>query len=840
MKTNLKYLFLFISFGLSQIGITQDLPYSTLLKIDSINIQIKNAKNEKEKTNSICQLGKIYQNHNQLESSIKTYKSALAFIDAESSPNRYAEVNLIIGEQYLDTKVFKVDSALVNIQNAYSKFNLLEQQLQIRSLEDMTWVHYALYRFEEAMQFCFEGIELAKKADSKNSLRYFYSNMAAFYDVYLKDPEQVIKYSKLALEIIIESGDKSQLAFGYLDHGIDLTSANQFQAALLAFDSCEKYINPELEQSLLLNMNQRKATVYYSLDKLSIAEEYYYKAWEIAKSNNIWTKKMQLPMELADIYLIKGEYDKAIKLSKHALSIVPEKLTLYESEKGNYQLYEAYKAKNNTEKALHYFETWNVLQDSMDQINNLSSIAGLEKKYKDKEQKQQIEFQQTEIKKQKKQKQLLGSLLGILSVLMIGLIILLLKIRNSRKRIKLQHQTIAIQAEELKQLDKVKSRFFANVSHELRTPLTLILGPINSVLKSNNLEPQHLAFLNMAKKNGKDLLQLTKSILDLSKMDSGNLSLVENPVSLFTLTRKIVRSFEVLSTQKRIRIGFNFKADKNLQLLLDKNKTETILNNLISNAIKFTPSEGKVDIKLEDHNDSILIAVSDTGRGITPEELPYIFDRYFQTKNPNAVAEGGLGIGLSLSKKLALLMDGTIWAESIEGEGSTFYLKIPKKEVKEIAKEETVAEEILYLDLKEETVRTVIPKKSKPSIPIEPSTSTALTEEEKTWIKKVELLLKKHLSNPQYSILQLAEDMNMSERQIRRRIKKTRGLSPVQFLKERRLLQAKLNLEEKKYKTLTQVAMSVGFQDPGGFSRNFFKRFGIKPSSYLKNESLKD
>ena len=177
--------------------------------------------------------------------------------------------------------------------------------------------------------------------------------------------------------------------------------------------------------------------------------------------------------------------------------------------------------KNDFQNALHYFEVWKSVQDSINQINNLSTIAGLESKYKNKEQKEQIEFHVLEIARQRKLRNAFIIFFSFLAFLMIGLIGLLLKVNASRKKIKRQNEVITKQSDKLLDLDKVKSRFFANVSHELRTPLTLILGPISSALKSGDLNNRNFTLLKKAQDSGKDLLKLIASILDLSKMETG-------------------------------------------------------------------------------------------------------------------------------------------------------------------------------------------------------------------------------------------------------------------------------------------------------------------------------
>lgn len=245
-----------------------------------------------------------------------------------------------------------------------------------------------------------------------------------------------------------------------------------------------------------------------------------------------------------------------------------------------------------------------------------------------------------------------------------------------------QTATIRHQAEELKKMDQAKSRFFANVSHELRTPLTLINGPLSALLKNGRLEGRELAHAITARQHSEQLMRLVNELLDLSKMESGKMVLQETSLSLQPFLNRVVSAFESHAERLEIQYLFDYQLPERLRVIVDENKLQKILNNLISNALKFTaPYQGnRVLITAEDNEGAIRIGVEDNGRGISPEDMPYIFDRFFQTKQQNAPSEGGFGIGLALCKEYIQVMKGRIWAESTLGKGSTFWIEFPKKE----------------------------------------------------------------------------------------------------------------------------------------------------------------
>ncbi|MEO1257595.1 MAG: response regulator [Bacteroidota bacterium] len=257
------------------------------------------------------------------------------------------------------------------------------------------------------------------------------------------------------------------------------------------------------------------------------------------------------------------------------------------------------------------------------------------------------------------------------------------QVAERTQQIQLDKETIEAQAESLQQLNKAKSRFFANVSHELRTPITLMLGPIDSVLQRGLLDAKDQAFLYLAQNNGKKLLQLVNEILTLTKLESSKLSLNEQPVQLYPLLRRIVASFESLAERKKINFYFHCQTDQGLFLLLDEGKFEKIVNNLLSNAFKFTPTGQEVTLELQESPDHLLLSVKDTGIGIHPDDQDHVFDRFYQSERPESSHGGGSGIGLSLSLEFAKLMKGRLWLQKTTEpvRGSHFYFRFPKKEV---------------------------------------------------------------------------------------------------------------------------------------------------------------
>jgi signal transduction histidine kinase/DNA-binding response OmpR family regulator len=258
------------------------------------------------------------------------------------------------------------------------------------------------------------------------------------------------------------------------------------------------------------------------------------------------------------------------------------------------------------------------------------------------------------------------SLLGILS----GSARFYLNRQRLKHQLLLEHEYAGKQQE----ISLMKSRFFTNISHEFRTPLTLIIGPSEKILSSNSEnETGRMAFL--IRKNALKLLRLINQLLDISKLDEGKLKLKVTRNNLVPFTRGIVMLFE--SFVETNDIALSVKCEKNdVELYFDQEKMEKILTNIVSNACKFTPNGGRIDILITQSEGKVFIKVRDTGRGISSSEIPKLFDRFYQVDSSHTREYEGAGIGLALTKDLVELHQGKICVQSEEGKWTEFTIEM--------------------------------------------------------------------------------------------------------------------------------------------------------------------
>lgn len=246
------------------------------------------------------------------------------------------------------------------------------------------------------------------------------------------------------------------------------------------------------------------------------------------------------------------------------------------------------------------------------------------------------------------------------------------QLHEQNEELQAQNQIIAQQKEELKALDESKTQFFNNISHEFRTPLTLIQGALQQLEENptGNLTP---TLISNAHQSSGQLKELIDQLLDIAKVEHQQHIPTLAPAEVIAFLRTTVMMFESAAVQKNISLNFESDVEQ-YSLMFDREGLTKIMNNLLSNALKFTPEYGRISVQVFTANEWLKVTVTDTGMGIPKEELPQIFDRFHQAKHHL----GGTGIGLALVKELLTLYQGEITVTSEEGKGTTFTFQLPQ------------------------------------------------------------------------------------------------------------------------------------------------------------------
>ena len=261
-------------------------------------------------------------------------------------------------------------------------------------------------------------------------------------------------------------------------------------------------------------------------------------------------------------------------------------------------------------------------------------------------------------------------LFSIILLLLIGIMVYIYRTILMKRRIE-------------EEANKAKLQFFTNISHELRTPLTLIADPVNYIIHDDNLNSQQRSMLQIVQRNVLVLTQLVSEILDFRKVQNGKMELRLSDFNLAESMKQWIMLFSVSAQKKHIAISMD--APDTIMLRADQDKIERICYNLLSNALKYTSEGGEISLMAKEEGGRVIISVADNGCGISSDELPYIFDRFYQAKN----AGRGTGIGLAIVKAFTELHHGEVSATSIEGKGSTFTIHIPVRQKGEVTNQPT-------------------------------------------------------------------------------------------------------------------------------------------------------
>ena len=261
-------------------------------------------------------------------------------------------------------------------------------------------------------------------------------------------------------------------------------------------------------------------------------------------------------------------------------------------------------------------------------------------------------------------------LFSIILLLLIGIMVYIYRTILMKRRIE-------------EEANKAKLQFFTNISHELRTPLTLIADPVNYIIHDDNLNSQQRSMLQIVQRNVLVLTQLVSEILDFRKVQNGKMELRLSDFNLTESMKQWIKLFSVSAQKKNIAISMD--APDTIMLRADQDKIERICYNLLSNALKYTSEGGEITLTAKEEGGRVMISVADNGCGISSDELPYIFDRFYQAKN----AGRGTGIGLAIVKAFTELHHGEVSATSIEGKGSTFTIHIPVRQKGEVTNQPT-------------------------------------------------------------------------------------------------------------------------------------------------------
>jgi len=559
---------------------------------------------------------------------------------------------------------------------------------------------------------------------------------------------------QMSLEIFKEIGfdegiTKTNINQGVLFRQVDLTN--------LALESYMEAIDSDFiktDSSLLCAVNNNIANIKFSQKKYEEAIEYYRSNLEIYKFKKDTVYIIDSYTNLGDTEAQKNPPDYSVALdylkkSKELAEEINDTLRLMNSYKYLGRTYLRMKALEEAEPRLsqayelasilvlprHILSIAEDLKTFYDTVNNEERFKYYQNIIDDYENKYKIEESSKEIaniiqrKKEDATQEIISKQNAFISIVIVILLIATLFIltlywnyRNKQRANKL-----------LREMDELKTRLYSNITHELRTPLTLILGPLEEMLAAESDRKPSRKQVKMMRKNADTLLNLVNQMLDLAKVDANSLKLELSEADVVKFVKVRFAAFASLANQKKITYNYLYP-DEKITGIFDTNKLEKIINNLVSNAIKFTPKNGEVSCEVTiPKSNRFKLTVSDSGKGIPEHEMDKIFDRFHQVGGAENYNKIGTGIGLSLTKELVELMHGNIEVESVVGKGTVFTVTIPLGAA-HLNKEEYA----MVHQYKSEEEKQDVPEETDPETAEECATSPSETENEQPVVLVVE------------------------------------------------------------------------------------------------------
>ncbi|MEL7532430.1 MAG: ATP-binding protein, partial [Bacteroidota bacterium] len=412
-----------------------------------------------------------------------------------------------------------------------------------------------------------------------------------------------------------------------------------------------------------------------------------------------------------------GRLTEAKKWFEKELKTAEEYEDLTGQKYGAKYLSQVYERQGNSSLALNYLKQYQTLNDSLVTLESIETINQLNIEYETEKKEKENLILQNDLTQSKldtaEQEALRNQILGIAAiVLLIGLGGFIWYRYRQRIRIKEQEMELEQErirkeqrqkeAEKLRELDDMKTRFFTNISHEFRTPLTLILGQ-NEQVQSSLEDPVLKNRLEMVGRNGHRLLDLVNQVLDVAKIEAGGMELNMGRLDAIPFLKHILYSFESMADEKKINLLFESELSQ-LDTAFDSKKMERVIFNLLSNAMKFTPAEGSIKMSVQLQAQNLNISIADSGVGIKASQLAHIFDRFYQADSSESQAQPGTGIGLSLVKELVELHQGQIRVESELGQGTSFHIRLPIPEDLDAISATTLANQLNPAALPSKTI----------------------------------------------------------------------------------------------------------------------------------------
>lgn len=589
-------------------------------KIDSLNQLIQEEKSDSLKSSLLIKKALLYQKSSKIDSALNTINNAIKVSDRSTVNYTKVRGYIVLGNIYLNQ--YKYDLAFKNYAIADSICNfsrdLKESSIHAQALNFLGYAVRLTHDYDKSAEFYLKSKNIYTKLNDQKGVHEVNIGLAQSfipkgeYNKALSFLNDAVKYNK------------------------DNNTGNPYSYAVI----CRGY--------LLVKMK-----------RFEDAEKDYLTYYNLANESNNVTKKLRSLSYLGYLYFEKGDLSKAEKYYKQGVEMAKKEENLFMVEETQRGLINVLKKSNNLEALSRVYEEYLETKEKQDSVSKSSEIYELETKYQATQKEQEIALLNAENKlSEQRRKNEKYVYLGLLFIALLLATFIFYAYKNKLKT-----------SRKLKELNALKSKFFANISHEFRTPLTLIKSPVQFLRNSQDKEVQNQ--LNVIDRNADKMLELVDQLLELSKIEANQLKILLKKGNVPSFLFLLLEAFVLRAQNEKKDFIVDVEATDKLHVF-DKDILTKIIYNLLSNAFKYSDDDASITFSSKIFNEKLYITVSNKNYQFNTNEILKIFNRFYQGDSKHT----GFGIGLSLTKELVDLYEGTIKV-SKEGERVVFDVEIP-------------------------------------------------------------------------------------------------------------------------------------------------------------------
>jgi len=637
-----------------------------------------------------CHVAHILMLKGQLGKSIDHYKRALE-IAGDDDPTGIALCLRGMGETYQ-----KMGQFMQSLDFYTRSLEILQETGTMYGMDkllfDIAMNYQRLARYDEALRNLYASLEISQEMHSLIQLGHTYQEIGSIYRQ-LEDLEKALEYHRKGLVIHEQIGDRSGFAYA-LDMMADIhLEMKQFDQALRMYSRSYEQRRKAGNKRMIVRSQTNLGRYFTHRQNYPLALSYYRNALVLAEELQDKRSLARISVHLGELYGARNEYSTALQYLDNAISIAEGMESKDIQHDAYHALYELHKMRGNFQLALEYYLNYAAIHEAMMNVESRTSIANLESSYDLVNKEKEIErLEKENITSQlnlQREKSLRNYLISIAVFLMfLGIIIAFSLVRNKRMNLMLKHKNQELEelndrltkySEELDKSNQTKNRLISIISHDLKNPFHSLMGFSELLVHEAERfsEEEKLSFYKSINDTSKKAYELLENLLDWTRLQTSEIPF--NPADLH-VTETIQSVLDLLKSHANDK-GIVMQTDVTEETIVyaDSRMFETVLRNLVSNAVKYTPYGGKISISAQDQNEVVQLNVKDTGVGMDEAQVANLFNVDKKASRPGTNNELGTGFGLILCREFVKKNGGELSVESSPGKGSTFSFTVPKR-----------------------------------------------------------------------------------------------------------------------------------------------------------------